>query len=160
MFWEAESLPSLSHVCDLRLAGAMLHLWPFFEPQGLCCSKQGSYPFPNEAVHTPLCLPSLPDITDRNDLWDRPCTQRVKAAWQTKVAEGDIQAHKVSGGDTVQTAPSWWNRLIYSRSVSERGVRSNSWTTDWNVEQNPTTVVPTATQPSSYEHLLLVAWMH
>lgn len=85
------------YVCDLWVSRPFEALPRFtsdlYEPQGLCCSRQGSYPF-QKAVDTPLCLPSLPDITDLNDLWDTTCvyTQQVKAnlCQPHKQAEGEI----------------------------------------------------------------------
>lgn len=134
VFQKAESF--LSHVCDLLLAGRLkpCHASPltFFKPQGLCCSKQGSYPF-QKAVHTPLCLPSLPDIPDLNDSWDRKADsyQPDKQRWQRETFRLKVSPTSTPQvGDTARTAPSRWNKfqLIYSSTcqiclwcVSEKG---------------------------------------
>lgn len=141
MFERSRVTLSLSHmwVCMWPLVGRLrwkstLRLTSdTLSPLGFCCSKQGTYPF-QKSVHFLLCLPSLPDH---------------KSEWvmgQTVHTAGDFQAHKVPSGETVQTTLSWWNKLFIAAPVrfvedGVRKVRSNSWTKEWNVDQNPTDVL-------------------
>lgn len=136
-------------VCDLWAEGCVEKYAPLllrlFEPPGLVLLQTGKLSISKSCSH--FLVPSLSSWYHKSE-W---------VMGQTVHTAGDFQAHKVPCRDTVQTAPSWWNKLFITAPVrfvedGVRKVRSNSWTKEWNVDQNPTNVLycpPRSLHPTS-----------
>lgn len=96
------------------------------EPQGLCCSKQESYPF-QKAGHTTLCLPSLPNSTDLNGLWDilyiQTTSQTNKSGYRHSGSQGPRWGYCVNSAPPDGTSSNLFIAapVRFVQGVSEKG---------------------------------------
>lgn len=138
-------------LCDLWVRGLFEALPRFIsdlcEPQGLCCSKQESYPFQEKTV-TLFCAfsHSLRMTCWADCIYKLPTSQTKKQ----KVEEGRYSGSRAPNwGHCINNTPPDGTSFIvfiaapvsFVQGVSEKGKIPAAELEEWNVDQNPTDVL-------------------